>query len=546
MTADAYGSIVPVTVSAAPGCTWSALPGTLFSVQSPAQGTGAGTAFVVIPPYTGTTTRADTLTVANHNLPVQQNTATMVTSRADTPAAPISLGIPSFVFTDTRTLTGAATDPVHSCTGSADYKTAWWSVTPAVSGTLQLRAWGRRYDVSGNSGIVVTAYAASAPANELACATVARDTAAEVDAIVTLTVTANTTYLIEISATGNTSVDGGATYLVPTFGDPAVGITLTPSTANLTPAGSSQQFNALVKNSANSAVRWTLNPPVGTITPGGLFTPPLFSAVPVTVTVTASAFADPTRQASATVSIAASVAVSTPVISQVVSNTGERPLIAPNTWIEVKGQNLAATTRLWQGSDFVNGQMPTSLDGVSVLINGKAGFVYYISPTQVNVLTSLDAAQGVVPVTLRNSGGTSPAATVTSQSYAPGFFSFDGTYAAATHADGTTLLGPASLYPGLTSPAKPGEVVTLYGSGFGQTVPALVNASASQAGTLPVLPQITIGGLPATIQFAGVISPGLYQLNVVVPAGAPDGDQALVATYNGATSQPNLMLTVKK
>ena len=81
-----------------------------------------------------------------------------------------------------------------------------------------------------------------------------------------------------------------------------------------------------------------------------------------------------------------------PFISKVANAEGEAPLIAPNTWVEVKGSNLAPAcdTRIWQGSDFVNSQMPTSLDGVSVTVNGMAAYVYYISPTQVNILTPPD------------------------------------------------------------------------------------------------------------------------------------------------------------
>src|ERR1041385_8698963 len=88
-----------------------------------------------------------------------------------------------------------------------------------------------------------------------------------------------------------------------------------------------------------------------------------------------------------------SFAQNTPVISLVANAEGESPTIAPNTWIEIKGQNLARAndTRVWQESDFVNNQMPTSLDGVSVTVNGKSAFVFYISPTQVNALTPPDA-----------------------------------------------------------------------------------------------------------------------------------------------------------
>ena len=68
-------------------------------------------------------------------------------------------------------------------------------------------------------------------------------------------------------------------------------------------------------------------------------------------------------------------------------------MIAPNTWVEVKGRicSKAGDSRIWQTSDFVNNQMPTKLDGVSVTVNGKSAYVYYISPTQINILTPPDA-----------------------------------------------------------------------------------------------------------------------------------------------------------
>jgi hypothetical protein len=50
------------------------------------------------------------------------------------------------------------------------------------------------------------------------------------------------------------------------------------------------------------------------------------------------------------------------------------------TWISILGANLSQTIRTWQDSDFVNGLLPTSLDGVSVTINGRAAYVGYIKP----------------------------------------------------------------------------------------------------------------------------------------------------------------------
>jgi len=73
----------------------------------------------------------------------------------------------------------------------------------------------------------------------------------------------------------------------------------------------------------------------------------------------------------AVVAAISGISISGPQINAVLNATGEAATIAPNTWIEIKGQNLAASTRIWQGGDFVSGQMPTRLDGVNVTVNGK-------------------------------------------------------------------------------------------------------------------------------------------------------------------------------
>jgi uncharacterized protein (TIGR03437 family) len=235
-----------------------------------------------------------------------------------------------------------------------------------------------------------------------------------------------------------------------------------------------------------------------------------------------------------------------PTITHITTAAGEAPEVAPNTWIEIKGTNLAPGTRIWQASDFAGNRMPTRLDGVSVTVNGKSAYVYYISQTQVNVLTSLDAAAGPVQVEITNGAAGTASGWVDMGSVSPGFFVINGgKYIAATHADGS-LLGPASLYPGVSTPAKPGETVVLYANGFGETSPALVEGSAVQSGTLPQLPLVDIGGVAATVRFAGVVSPGLFQFNVVVPATAQDGDNTLSAQYDGFATQDGVFITVQQ
>jgi uncharacterized protein (TIGR03437 family) len=236
-----------------------------------------------------------------------------------------------------------------------------------------------------------------------------------------------------------------------------------------------------------------------------------------------------------------------PHISSVENGEGGAPTIAPNTWIEVDGSGLAPAgdTRTWQNSDFVNQLLPAQLDGVSVTVNGKPAYVYFISAGQVNVLTPPDALpSGPVQVVVTNDGVASAAFTAQAQSISPSWFIYSGTpYVAARHAD-QSLIGPASLYPGSSTPAKPGETVELYANGFGPTSQAVVGGSESQGGTLSPLPGVTIGGVAAQVTYAGLAFPGEFQFNVVIPSTLPNGDQTIIATYGGASTQSGVSITI--
>ena len=239
----------------------------------------------------------------------------------------------------------------------------------------------------------------------------------------------------------------------------------------------------------------------------------------------------------------------TPAITLVANAEGDLPTIAPNTWVELKGTNLspAGDTRIWQfAEDFFASQMPPQLDGVSVTVNGKTAYVYFISSTQVNILTPPDPMLGTVKVQLINNGIAGAPVSVTAQAQSPSFFIFNGgPYVVAQHAD-YSLLGPTSLsVPGFAfTPAKPGETVILYANGFGQTTAPVVSGSMSQGGTLPVMPVVKIGGTSAQVLYAGLGFPGEFQFNVVVPPTLADGDQPIVATYNGLNTQAGTLITV--
>jgi uncharacterized protein (TIGR03437 family) len=244
-----------------------------------------------------------------------------------------------------------------------------------------------------------------------------------------------------------------------------------------------------------------------------------------------------------------------PEVTLVANAEGESFPISANTWVEIKGLNLARAgdARIWQESDFTaNGsQMPTQLDGVSVTVNGVNAYVYYISPTQVNILTPPgalpDAPPGAAPqIVVTNNGASSAAFTAPAQTPSPSFFVFgDGQHVAAIHQNGA-LVGPSSLsVPGYTfTPAQTGEIISIYANGFGPTSVAVTPGSGSQSGVLSPPPSIKIGGANATVSFAGLVSPGLFQFNVMVPATAPNGDLAINATYAGVSTQAGTLLSV--
>ncbi|HSP70255.1 MAG TPA: hypothetical protein VLN48_21170, partial [Bryobacteraceae bacterium] len=244
--------------------------------------------------------------------------------------------------------------------------------------------------------------------------------------------------------------------------------------------------------------------------------------------------------------------VKVPNIALVANAFGDTPLIAPNTWVEIKGTHLAPAgdTRIWQASDFAANHLPLQLDGVSVAVNGRVAYPYFISPTQVNILTPPYSLSGPVQVQLTSGGVTSNVFSVQAQPQSLSFFEFVHSsgrhYVYGRHVGDNTIIGPTNLFPGLTTPVKPGETVYIAGNGFPATDVPVVDGALTQAGTLPApWPLVQIGGVPATVLFAGLVAPGTYIFNIIVPPTVLDGDNILTATYNGLNTQANLYVAIQ-
>ncbi len=247
-----------------------------------------------------------------------------------------------------------------------------------------------------------------------------------------------------------------------------------------------------------------------------------------------------------------------PAISQggVVNAWNSQAVFSDSSWLSIYGSNFTTSQRTWRTDEIVGGQLPTELDGVKVSINGKPAYVYFISPSQINVQAPSDGATGPVQVQVTTPNGTSDPITVTKQALAPAFFTWAGSvvdgqkYLGAVISDGT-FAGKAGLLQPLginTRPVKPGEVVLMFGTGFGSTNPEI---PAGKVVTTPLRMtssvKIFFGETEGEILDTGyLIFSGEYQFNVKVPANLADGDYKVAAQLGSVRTQDNVFITIQK
>lgn len=247
-----------------------------------------------------------------------------------------------------------------------------------------------------------------------------------------------------------------------------------------------------------------------------------------------------------------------PAVTNVISASGFGAFTsaAPGSYIEIYGSNLAPDTRTWLTGDFTGNAAPTSLDGTRVTIGGQQAYVSFISLGQVNAQVPSGVSTGSQAVTVTTSVGTSSAFTLNVNPLEPGLlapssFLVNGKqYVVAQHLNGTYVL-PKGLISGVTSsPAAPGETITIYGVGFGpakdtsnNTIPAGQIAPASSA--LANAVQMQVGGKSVTLTYQGLAPSlvGAYQFNVTAPSGV-SGDSLLTFTQSGTPSTQMLYLSM--
>ena len=258
-----------------------------------------------------------------------------------------------------------------------------------------------------------------------------------------------------------------------------------------------------------------------------------------------------------------------PTISSVdsASSYGGYQHFTSGSWLEIKGTNLAdpndprftaaVNTGQWTAADFNGVNAPMVLDGVSVSINGKQAYVWYLSIGQLNVQAPEDSVNGNLAISVTNCQGQSPAYPLSHQTLAPGmlappnYAAGSTQYMVATFAsDGAYVLNTSlGASFGLNSrPAKPGDTIVAYGVGFGDVTPAILPGVIDEQGnTLTEPVTLSFASTPAALAYQGLAPNfvGLYEFYINVPTGLADGDYKIAVTQSGTALPQTMYLTVQ-
>jgi uncharacterized protein (TIGR03437 family) len=225
-----------------------------------------------------------------------------------------------------------------------------------------------------------------------------------------------------------------------------------------------------------------------------------------------------------------------PKITDVTSAASYAHVYAPGQMIVVWGANLGPTQKASLQLDS-NGLVNTSVAGARILFDGIPAPIVYVTATQCSaVIPYFGATNPTTHVQVEYQGVRSDPFQIAVSPTAPGLFTAD--------ASGQ---GPAAA----SSPAQRGSVVTLWATGEGLTDPPGVDGRLA-IGVVPkplAAVSVTIGGQPATVQYAGAAPgemPGLFQINAQIPMNVQPGNQVPVQITVGAgTSQNGVTLAIR-
>jgi len=189
-----------------------------------------------------------------------------------------------------------------------------------------------------------------------------------------------------------------------------------------------------------------------------------------------------------------------------------------------------------------NVPLPPTLGGVTVLLNGIAAPLFAVTPQQINFQVPWElAGQTQVSLTVTTNGGTMAPVTVSLANLGPGLFSINASgsgQGAILIANTAAMAAPVGTLSG-SRPVLRGESISIYATGLGPVTNPPTSGAAAPGSPMSFTttpPTATIGGVPATVTFAGLAPgfAGLYQVNVQVPQSVIPGNAVpVVLSYFG-------------
>lgn len=192
-----------------------------------------------------------------------------------------------------------------------------------------------------------------------------------------------------------------------------------------------------------------------------------------------------------------------------------------------------------------SGDLPTSLGGSSVTVNGAAAPIAYASTFRVDFQAPFSLTAGSnATVQATYNGQSTSGLQVPVIATAPAIYteSVDGTgQVRAANQDGSMN--------STTSPAAKGSTIVMYATGLGAANPQIPAGTAPPSSPLSTVSGVTatIGGVNAPVSFAGLAPglPGLYQLNIQIPSTASSGADELIVSVPNQSSQKGVLVQVQ-
>jgi uncharacterized protein (TIGR03437 family) len=245
----------------------------------------------------------------------------------------------------------------------------------------------------------------------------------------------------------------------------------------------------------------------------------------------------------------------TPVVQAVVSAASYAAgAVSPGEFVTLFGTGIGPATPA--GMVVSNGYAATTVENVTVTIDGVAAPIIYLSANQITVQVPYTVTLGPARVVLVTNGATQSTGQVDTVAVAPGLFALAGNGIGQCAALTYSMKSASFSVNGTASPAMIGDIVVFYltGEGIYDLTPSpatgyIVPTNLNPMPQLSPLPAVTIGGAAATVQYAGPVGGamlGLLQINAVVPAGAALGNATPVTITIGAgTTQVGATIATK-